>query len=349
MKASSSLLLFLTVSGFLSGCVSSPQPDSQNDRKTARLSDPQSIQPELFILRGTTVLGKESRSFTPCGSQQQYWLKLTPQQVAKASQINKRPNQPMYAEVIGYLRPSAATGLAADYNAIFVVDQINYLSAENNAQCNASYKPTRIFGNEPNWSAYFTADQLIYAPMGGEKQAFTIEKHQLTNLKRHYQWQNGQLTLTRTLCEDTMSDQLYGWTAQLSLEQKTLTGCATTANTDTTASWVGRYGAQSTESNGFSITLALKSDHTAVTQYQYDNGDPTLTERGFWQQLNANQIQVVMMQHQGMRLVSERIFTLNHHGLHTNNEKVSGRIYPIVDGGLTLFPLTKPEHISSDN
>ena len=79
------------------------------------------------------------------------------------------------------------------------------------------------------------------------------------------------------------------------------------------------------------------SDHSAITTYSYSNGDPSIIEQGFWQQLNQNQVQVVMTRHQQQYLISERIFTLDNGKLVAEKEKVGNVVYPIANGGLVLF------------
>jgi putative lipoprotein len=74
-----------------------------------------------------------------------------------------------------------------------------------------------------------------------------------------------------------------------------------------------------------------------MTTYSYNNGDPSIVEQGFWQQLNQNQVQVVMTRHQQQYLISERIFTLDNGKLVAEKEKVGNVVYPIANGGLVLF------------
>ncbi len=338
MQISKTLMVLLSASALLQGCSGIfSASTSEAHTPLATLTDPQSIQPQQFIMRGRLVLSRESRSFTPCNSNQQYWLQLPADQARHAQELAKLPNQSMYGEVIGYLLPTKARGLAADYTARIVVTQINYLSTKDNNQCQTPTQPTRAFGNEPFWNASFRDNSVLFKALGETQQTLAIQQHNITDRQRNYQLSGGQLTMTQTLCRNTMSDELYGWQANLQLKKQQLTGCAAVSNQDTTLAWAGTYAASSTKSEGFSITMILLPDHTAVTKYEYDNGDPTLTETGFWQQLNQRQIQVMMTHHQQLRLISERIFTRHANQLYTANEKVNTRIYPIANGGLTLY------------
>ena len=325
----------------LQGCVSAPDTPQQPELPPATLDEPLSIQPQTFIMRGQVVVGHESRTFTPCGSQQQYWLDLSPELALEAQGLATRPYQALYGELIGHLTVPSQTGYNADFTARFVVDQVNVLTAENPERCDQPLRATRAFGNEPYWSATFDKDQLKYTKMGEEPQRLNIESSRTSPSTRDYQLKGnqkqGELNLKKESCSDGMSDSIYGWHAKLNLNDSNYNGCAMVANQDPTLNWSGLYFASSTQNTGFSINLELNDDHSAITTYSYSNGDPSIVEQGFWQQLNQNQVQVVMTRHQQQYLISERIFTLDNGKLVAEKEKVGNVVYPIANGGLVLF------------
>ncbi|MFA0382350.1 COG3650 family protein [Vibrio sp. 10N.222.54.A3] len=325
----------------LQGCVTAPDTPQQPEQPPANLDEPLSIQPQTFIMRGQVVVGHESRTFTPCGSQQQYWLDLSPELALEAQGLSTRPYQALYGELIGHLTVPSQTGYNADFTARFVVDQVNILTAENPDRCVQPLRSTRVFGNEPFWSATFDKDQLKYTKMGEQPQTLDIESSRTTSISRDYQLEGkaaqGKLNLTKESCSDGMSDSIYGWHAKLNLNDSNYNGCATVSNQDPTLDWSGLYFASSTQNSGFSINLELNNDHSAITTYSYSNGDPSIVEQGFWQQLNQNQVQVVMTRHQQQYLISERIFTLDNGKLIAEKEKVGNVVYPIANGGLVLF------------
>lgn len=100
------------------------------------------------MLRGEVVVGHEVRRFTPCGSHQQYWLNLSPEQLNEAMALNRSPYQPLYGELVGTLTPPSQTGFNGDYVARIEVQSINQLSNESRG-CEQPLSPTRAFGNEP--------------------------------------------------------------------------------------------------------------------------------------------------------------------------------------------------------
>ncbi|MGL6170681.1 MAG: COG3650 family protein [Vibrio sp.] len=302
----------------------------------ATLDKPETIQPASFMLRGEVVIGHELQRFTPCGSQQQYWLNLSAEQLRDALALNLSPYQPLYGEIVGTLLPPSQTGYNGDYVARIAVQSINQLSREQRG-CEQPIRPTRAFGNEPFWSLRFVDDGLQFQPRGGAKQHLSITRTQLSATQRRYQFEGGELELEPAKCQNGTEQTLYQWRSKLSLQGGHYQGCASLANLDPTLEWSGVYFARSTAQTGFSVSLSLEPDHTAQTRYEYADGQPPIIEQGYWQQLNPNQIQVVMTRHQQQYLLSERIFTRDGDQLTTQQEKVGPLIYPITNGGLVLF------------
>ncbi|NOH96481.1 hypothetical protein [Vibrio sp. 99-70-13A1] len=321
----------------LQGCSTAPEVMTEPELPPATLDEPKSIQPQTFIMRGQVVVGHETRTFTPCGSKQQYWLDLPKESLQQALILPSRPYQTMYGEMIGHLSVPSQTGYNADFTARFVVEQVNLLTTENPERCSQPLRSTRAFGTEPFWSASFNKDQITYTPMGDKPQNLAIQSSRVSSDKRKYSLNDGSLELQKGTCNDGMSDSIYGWKSQLAIGSKDLEGCATVANVDSTLDWSGLYFASSTDNVGFSVQLELHDNHSATTTYSYTSGEPSIVEQGFWQQLNKDQVQVVMTQHQQQYLISERIFTRNGYQITAEKEKVGNVVYPISNGGLTLF------------
>lgn len=122
-----------------------------------------------------------------------------------------------------------------------------------------------------------------------------------------------------------------------SLGQDAIHGCATATESDTTSRWAASYQAQSQQENGLRIKLDLQANHLATTEYHYPDNLNPIIEQGFWQQLNPQQVEVVITRYQQQYLVTRRIFTRTGKTLHTDQEKIGQKLYPIRDGGITLF------------
>lgn len=325
----------------LQACSISPVNKEDVPVPQATLSNPASVKPQTFMLRGQIVLGHEVSSITPCGSQQQYWLDLPRDRFQQGLSLVRAPYEPLYGEVIGHLAPAGDDGFAADYSARFVVDQVNLLSAENPNRCQQPEQSTRAFGVEPAWSVRFADGQLEFTQIGQPPQRFAIDSSQIELDRRRYAFPQGNLELKQQSCVDGMSDSLYGWTSVFTLNDKTYRGCATLANQDATQDWVATYQAQANQSTPFSVTLQLNPDHTASTTYRYTSGEGDTVERGVWQQLHPQQVQVISTHLQGQPLLSERLYSREGYQLTAEQEKVGSMVYDIANGGLSLYK-TKP-------
>lgn len=308
----------------------------------ADLSAPSPRVAQTFVMRGEVVLGHEVRSLSPCDSQKQYWLDIPDDRFQQALKLVRTPYAPLYGEVVGHLETGIQDGFVSDYAARFVVEHINILSAENPKRCTQPLKPTQAFGTEPFWTMQFGHQQLTFQQMGQEARHFALTSSQIESKRRRYQFEGGQLELNQYSCVDGMSDSLYGWSSTLVIGDERYSGCATLSNQDATQHWIGTYQAASTKNNDFSVILQLNPDHSATTTYRYHSGSDSV-ERGVWQQLSKQQLQVIMTHHQQQPLLSERLFNREGNTLHADKEKVGNVVYPIADGGLTLFKLSEGE------
>jgi putative lipoprotein len=291
------------------------------------------------VLRGQLIVGHEMRSFQPCGSNQQYWVSL-PAEIARELQLLARePYKPLYAELEGELAPVGQAALSADFPAQLKVNAVNLVTAENPQRCEQPIQAARAVGNEPNWVMRWDNSSITYQRMGSDKQSFTISDTRQSETQRQFLFNQGKdkLVLSKGWCRDGMSDSLYGWQASAKLGNETLQGCVIPSNQPLDTQWVGNYAAQSTESLGFTISVTLNPDHSAITQYQYSDGSNSTQERGYWQAKSSDKVEVVSTSHQGQRLVAERVYTRSGNQLTAQQETVNGTTYPLQQGGIVLF------------
>ncbi|WP_086981876.1 hypothetical protein [Vibrio aphrogenes] len=106
------------------------------------------------------------------------------------------------------------------------------------------------------------------------------------------------------------------------------------ARTQIAQELVGTY--QSQANAGLTTTLVLNADHSAITRYEYQNGDPSLIENGFWQQDDDGNIQVLMTEHDGRNINALRIFTVDGFQLTAEKEIVNGMEYQLGSHGLIV-------------
>ncbi|USD65372.1 hypothetical protein [Vibrio sp. SCSIO 43136] len=348
-----SLLVSFAGLAFLSGCSQSlPSTETDSTPESKIELNQQKITPQTFVLAGEIVLGHEARSIQPCGSSAQYWLDISTEDYARAQTLINEPYEPVYGEVIGYLLPPGNDGFAADFDARFVVQRINVLSKE--VSCNSRQVPTQAMGNEPFWVASLGQGVIDIAQLGEEAKQWKIQDQQFTLTARRYIADQGALILSNQNCRDSMSGDIFSWYAELKDNDGTsLEGCAALSNQDPTQVWTGIYLAQSNHNQGFSVELELEADHTAITRYVYTNGERAREERGFWQQLNDQQLYVTTTHHQQQPLLSERIYDLQDDKLIAKKERINGQIYTLSDGGLVLYKADpsqnseEPEQIQS--
>ncbi|SHO55535.1 hypothetical protein [Vibrio quintilis] len=335
MKTIRALILLLTMA-FLQACslpVSSPQPPA---KKQAALENLANIKTPDILFRGRITLGPQSSSFTPCGSRQQYLLKLTPAMQHTLMTLVKAPYQEIYGEVFGHLAIPSLTGYNADFQAMLVTKQLNYAAPDPLKSCSQAYQPTQASGIQPVWSVMLSGQKVIATLPGRKNQQWTLQQIQTHPDRRLYLTSHGQLSLTPDTCKPD-KETILGWMATLTHNKQRRYGCARLSNIDASRSWAATYFASSTKNNNFSVTLHLYPDHSAKTLYTYTNDPTPLVETGFWQALNDDQVQVVMTQHQQQYLLSQRIFTRDGDRLHTQKEQVGAQIYQINNGGLILY------------
>lgn len=97
--------------------------------------------------------------------------------------------------------------------------------------------------------------------------------------------------------------------------------------------FVGTY--QSKPQSGLTTTLELNADHSATTRYEYQNGDQSLIETGYWQQQDQ-QVHVLMTQHAETKMKALRVFSVNGFQLKAQKEIINGGEYNLGTDGLTV-------------
>lgn len=326
--------LTLTALLLLSGC-SHPLATSTSSKENHVQATPHT--PHTFLLRGTVIIGHESQSIQPCGSDHQYWINLSATQWKAGTEIQSTPYQEMYGELIGHFEAPPKGGFSSDYPARFVVSHINRLVAGEGPRCRQQVQPTKAFGNEPFWNMQVNNGELLFSQIGHQTKVQPIKKQEFTPTRREYQSDHFSLLMTKGVCKDSMVESIYGWNTIVTVNNTTYKGCGTLAPKDTTLEWVGTYQGTSTLTTpGLNIRLRLNSDHSAITTYDYQTGEAPLVETGVWQATRDNQVHVLMSSHQRQYLIAERTFIKKGAQIYTDKETVNGVTFPI-QSGLTLF------------
>lgn len=316
-----------------SSSVTTPSPVTAPSYAPATLSNPSSVVYRNIVFRGKLIVGGEMATFIPCGTRDQYTLTLTP--TLNQALVNRMtyPYQELYGELIGYLDTPSQTGFNADYQAQMIVTQINFISNDAILGCSERPHPTQALGIEPQWLISIENQEMHFS---ASEQTATITQQHSDNQQVRYQSDKGKLILTPSLCQLQQEGALYGWMASAQNDSGRHKGCARVSSFDDLDHWKGQYQAQSLTDNKLTVTLTLDEAHKATTHY-IDKHQNKVTEKGFWQILNSDQIEVVMTQNQGQYLISKRIFTRVDNALTTKQEQIGHQVYPISGGGLSLF------------
>ncbi|OBT10201.1 hypothetical protein A9264_04375 [Vibrio sp. UCD-FRSSP16_10] len=331
-------LFSILTSIVLLGCSSTEQSQQPQtaaiDNTTQPLPQliPSKEAPARVLVRGQIIVGHESRTIQPCNSNATYWLKLPDAVRTMTESMKTEPHQAMYAEVFGYFEP-ATTGFAAEFGSQFVVTEFNIITAENPNRCEKPTQGARAFGNEPAWTASVSDSNVELNILGKEPQQLPVVNLEQSIENTRYDLTKGQLNIRPQVCRDTMSNSIYGWTADLKTATSTVTGCYSEGNLSTD-DVVGQYS-QSIDATT-NLTLTLSSDHQAKTRYSYSDGSGDIKESGHWQTLISGLIQVTSVTYQGQPIIAIREFERKDDTLSTQHETINGATYPLTNDGLTL-------------
>ena len=324
----------------LAGCNFAPhtpavRPAATNNAaptETPAATGPVTTSPQPFLLRGEVILGHETRSFQPCGSPRQYWVVLPSGDAPAADALAAPGYHPLYGEFVGTLEPAPDDGFAANYDALLRVDHINRLTTDIKGQCQQPPQPTRAFGTEPGWSLSIHNQQASLRRPNAAALTSPVASRDIEPDRHTYLGSPFTLTLLRAQCNDTMSDSLFGWQSTLVWQQQTYTGCATLANTDPAAPWLGHYQSSDTP-DGHQLTL--NPDHTAVITP--DSGAPQAS--GFWHQAGQDLLSITF--EPGQAAASERIYRRDGNSLIVWQETIDGSSYFLGDSGPRLIRLPR--------
>ncbi len=337
------LSVTLATIALLTACSSQPDPlpEPQSEIEPLALDVSQTIDVQDYMLAGQIQVHPNGYSFTPCNSDNAFWLEFNAEQLQRLQQLQANNQSNYYAELIGQLNPTPNEGPSAAYLARFVVSDLNQVAPEIGNKCQQNPAQLRAFGTEPNWQVKMEKGVVSYRQWDNTQTQIAINHSQINNNRRIYRFDKGQLTLEKHDCQDQMSGALYQWQASFQLNGETLIGCATLAEQDLSASLVGTYQSEgrSASSPGLTTKLVIHADHSAHTEYNYQNGEDSIIETGFWQQANDKQLHVVMTQHQDKAVVAQRLFTIDGLSLTTHQEQINSQIYSLGSEGLTLHKM----------
>ena len=201
---------------------------------------PQSVQKagEVKIFKGLYSFGNEVSTFRECENPSKlYWLEDKSKKLSsaykKATEFLSYPYESVYIEVKGYLKGKSNIGYAEEYeNVLIVTDLISLKPKSYRTEC-FNYEFICL-GNEPFWSLDILPDEKLIAlkDVGSEKTyTFPYSAGKIAGNRITFQTSNDKketlkAVITRENCSDGMSDRVYSHSAEVTINGKTLKGCA---------------------------------------------------------------------------------------------------------------------------
>ncbi|MEJ6980818.1 hypothetical protein WG906_10180 [Pedobacter sp. P351] len=195
------------------------------------------LSKQIKPYKGLFILGNEVSAFTDCNNGKLYWLedkskKLLPA-YKKSTQFLSYPYESVYLEVKGYLKGKSNMGYAGDYeNVLVVTDLITSKQKSFHTDC-FNYEFIGL-GNEPFWSLEIIPSEKIIAlkdvgndktytfPYNPGKSSASSTIYESYNDKK----QSIKAIITKQKCSDGMSDRIYNYAAEVTIDGRTLKGCA---------------------------------------------------------------------------------------------------------------------------
>ncbi len=221
--------------GTTSETVSTPPAGAPAPAVTTRAAA--ETESSLVIKRGTVIFTADTRVLRLCGQSEDLWLVQQDDQTVDETyaKLAGEPGTRLFVEVRGE-RVASPPGsvIPASFKQAFILEELLYagVPAEGGA-CAAPTPAYRVLarGNEPSWSVEIDSDQLLLRRLAEPVPAtFSVQESQDAEGSVTYRGASGgkalEITVTSSPCSDTLSDEYYAYTAELTLEGRTLRGCA---------------------------------------------------------------------------------------------------------------------------
>jgi len=233
-------LLFCAVV-FMAGCQAtnftpSTTLSNENDSNPLHGNDTGKSLKNIETYRGLFIWGHEVRSFSLCGSSEELWVIDKTNGDAKAIHtiLTNKPYQPIFVEIKGIRGNAPKDGFGADYSGAIVFEELIHASkVEESWACREKYSEFifKAQGNEPGWTIFITKSGIRFSSINHEKPFdFPLVKPTRHGTISIYSTQHDnhslKLVINRTRCSDTMSDEMFGWKAEATLDGTLYSGCA---------------------------------------------------------------------------------------------------------------------------
>jgi len=194
------------------------------------------------FMRGYLRMGHEVRSFTPCGSEVEYWVDdLTGANLYAVyrSLVSAPPADyaQLYVELDAFPAAPRSEGFAADYDSLLTATELRFAARETRG-CADDLEGIifRAQGNEPFWNLAINPAGIRVQQMGYETLEFPGHRKKNCSCETIASTQvyRAAIDTTHALmlrlkhqpCRDSMAGSYYHFTAELELDGHSLHGCA---------------------------------------------------------------------------------------------------------------------------
>ena len=220
-----------------------PPPDEVKDTSVINPEPVQldTISNKISNFKGLYTYGDEVSTFRDCKTGKIYWLTDSSKKMSKLYlAVHRSPAYPyesVYAEIKGYLKGKSSLGYASEYENELVAKSVIKVEGKNYKTACYPYEFIAL-GNEPFWSVDIipVEERIILKDAGEEKvYQFPYKKAVVTGDVFRYSVTNSKndkliLTIRKSNCSDGMSDRKYLYSAEVTINDKLLKGCAIRKN-----------------------------------------------------------------------------------------------------------------------
>lgn len=186
--------------------------------------------------QGLYVHGHEVRSMILCGESTELWvIDHTDGDIQSIHQsMTGAPNESIFVEIKGYLTDPPEDGFGSEYAGAIVFEKLIHVSrVEESRGCREKYDAfiVKAQGNEPGWTVLVTKAGIQFSSIEHNKTiefplVSPAESEEAITYTTHSGTHSLQLFIRQIRCADTMSDEVFGWEANITLDGKSYSGCA---------------------------------------------------------------------------------------------------------------------------
>jgi uncharacterized membrane protein len=195
------------------------------------------VDSSLSIKRGIAMLAQDRMTFRPCNEKAELWLLDQSDGVLRqtfASEMQKGPAM-LYIEAYGERAPVAEDiAEAKAYAGTFVLEEVTYAGVQGQVKGCDEPAPSYLVaarGNEPFWAVEVGDASIVWRQPTEPKEIAlgTAQTQDAEGAVRYHADGNGhqlELLVDAQTCRDSMSGELFAYSARAILDGKEFSGCA---------------------------------------------------------------------------------------------------------------------------